>query len=39
MKPFVWEAAASGDLRRIDRENAMRILLALTHYGRQARVT
>jgi mRNA-degrading endonuclease RelE of RelBE toxin-antitoxin system len=33
VKQFVWEPAAPADLRRIDRENAMRILLALTHYG------
>jgi mRNA interferase RelE/StbE len=30
---FVWEPAARADLRRLDRENAMRILLALTHFG------
>ena len=33
MKQFVWEPAAPADLRRIDRETATRILLALTHYG------
>ena len=30
---FVWEPAARGDLRRLDRDTAMRILLALTRYG------
>lgn len=30
---FIWEPAARADLRRIDRETAMRILLALTRYG------
>lgn len=29
----VWEPAARGDLRRLDRDTAMRILLALTRYG------
>jgi mRNA-degrading endonuclease RelE of RelBE toxin-antitoxin system len=33
MKLFRWEEAARGDLRRLDRETAMRILLALTNYG------
>jgi mRNA-degrading endonuclease RelE of RelBE toxin-antitoxin system len=33
MKQFIWEPPARADLRRIDRETAMRILLALTHYG------
>ena len=33
MKRFLWEPAARADLRRLDRENAMRILLALTRYG------
>jgi mRNA interferase RelE/StbE len=32
-KAFVWESAARADLRRIEREIAMRILLALTQYG------
>ena len=32
MKEFVWEAAARADLRRLDRETAMRILLALTRF-------
>jgi mRNA interferase RelE/StbE len=30
---FIWEPAARGDLRRIDRETATRILLALTQYA------
>ena len=30
---FVWEPAARADLRRLDRDIAMRILLALTRYG------
>ncbi len=29
-RDIVWELGARADLRRIDRENAMRILLALT---------
>ena len=33
MKRFVWAPAARGDLRRLDRETAMRILHALTRYG------
>jgi mRNA interferase RelE/StbE len=33
MKRFLWEPAARGDLRRLDRETAMRILAALTRYG------
>jgi mRNA interferase RelE/StbE len=33
MKSFVWEPAARADLRRLDRETAMRILLTLTRYG------
>ena len=33
MKRFLWEPAARGDLRRLDRETAMRILTALTRYG------
>jgi len=33
VKKFVWDPAARADLRRIDRENAMRIFLALTYYG------
>jgi len=33
VKRFVWEPAARSDLRRLDRETAMRILLALTRYG------
>lgn len=28
-----WDPAARADLRRLDRETAMRILLALTRYG------
>jgi hypothetical protein len=30
VKQFVWEPATPADLRRIDRETATRILLALT---------
>ncbi|MBI4904635.1 MAG: type II toxin-antitoxin system RelE/ParE family toxin [Acidobacteria bacterium] len=30
---FFWEPAARADLRRLDRDTAMRILLALTRYG------
>ena len=30
----VWDPAARADLRRIDRDTAMRILLALTRYGK-----
>jgi len=33
MKSFLWEPAAIGDLRRLDRVTAMRILLTLTCYG------
>ena len=33
MKAFIWEPAARADLRRLDKETAMRILHALTHYG------
>ena len=33
-RSFFWETAARADLRRIDRETAMRILMALTRYGR-----
>jgi mRNA-degrading endonuclease RelE of RelBE toxin-antitoxin system len=33
MKSFLWEPAARADLRQLDRETAMRILLALTRYG------
>ena len=33
MTKFVWEPAARADLRRLDRDRAMRILLALTRYG------
>ncbi len=29
----VWEPAARADLRRLDRDTAMRILLALTRYS------
>jgi len=32
LKRFVWETAARADLRRLDRETAMRILLALTRF-------
>ena len=34
MKSFVWEPAALADLRKLDRETAMRILLTLTRYGK-----
>ena len=30
---FVWVSSARAELRRLDRENAMRILLALTRYA------
>jgi len=30
---FVWASSASAELRRIERETAMRILLALTRYA------
>jgi len=30
---FTWEPAARADLRRLDRDTAMRILVALTRYG------
>ena len=30
---FVWPESARAELRGIDRESAMRILIALTHYG------
>ena len=30
---FVWDPAARADLRRLDRDTAMRILLALTRYA------
>ena len=33
MKTFVWESAARADLRRLDKETALRILHALTRYG------
>jgi mRNA interferase RelE/StbE len=33
MKGFLWEPAARADLRKLDREMAMRILIALTRYG------
>lgn len=32
-RTFVWDTAARDDLRRINRDTAMRILLALTRYG------
>ena len=32
MRRFVWETAARADLRRLDRDTAMRILLALTRF-------
>jgi len=34
VKRFVWEPAARSDLRRLDRDTALRILHALTRYGR-----
>jgi mRNA interferase RelE/StbE len=34
VKQFVWEPAARADLRRLDRATAMRMLHALTRYGR-----
>ena len=30
---FVWPESVRAELRGIDRESAMRILIALTHYG------
>ena len=30
---FLWASSAGAELRRADRENAMRILLALTRYA------
>ena len=30
---FIWDPAARADLRRLDRDTAMRILLALTRYA------
>jgi len=33
VKRFVWDPAARSDLRRLDRDTAMRILLTLTRYG------
>jgi mRNA-degrading endonuclease RelE of RelBE toxin-antitoxin system len=33
MKSVTWEPAARADLRKLDREAAMRILLALTNYA------
>lgn len=30
---FVWSEPVQAELRGIDRESAMRILIALTHYG------
>ena len=30
---FIWEPAARADLRRLDRDTAMRILTSLTRYG------
>ena len=33
MKSFLGEPAARADLRKLDRETAMRILLTLTRYG------
>jgi mRNA-degrading endonuclease RelE of RelBE toxin-antitoxin system len=31
-RSFLWEPAARSDLRRLDRDTAMRILLGLTRY-------
>jgi mRNA interferase RelE/StbE len=33
LKAFLWKPAARAELRRLDRETAMRILLAITRYG------
>jgi mRNA interferase RelE/StbE len=33
VRQFVWEPAARSDLRRLDRDTAMRILHALSRYG------
>lgn len=33
MTQFVWQPGAQADLRRLDRDTAMRILHALTRYG------
>jgi hypothetical protein len=33
VKTFIWEPAARADLRRIDRQTALRILHTLTRYG------
>jgi mRNA-degrading endonuclease RelE of RelBE toxin-antitoxin system len=30
---FVWPESVRAELRGIDRESAMRVLIALTHYG------
>jgi mRNA interferase RelE/StbE len=32
-RSFVWEPAARADLRRLDRDTALRILLTLTRYA------
>jgi mRNA interferase RelE/StbE len=32
-RTFIWEPGARTDLRRLDRDIAMRILVALTRYG------
>ena len=34
MKTFLWEPAARADLRKLEKETAMRILLSLTRYGK-----
>jgi len=33
MKSFLWEPAARADLRKVERETAMRILLTLARFG------
>jgi mRNA-degrading endonuclease RelE of RelBE toxin-antitoxin system len=33
VRHFVWEPAARADLRRLDRDTAMRILRAITRYA------
>jgi len=30
---FIWSSSARAELRRLDRENAMRVLFALTRYA------
>jgi mRNA-degrading endonuclease RelE of RelBE toxin-antitoxin system len=33
-RTFIWEPAARSDVRRLKRDTAMRILLAVTHFGK-----